>query len=65
MNAPQQKASTPNESITVRATISLPFRVKIWASEMCQEKGYDNFSAYIAELIRRDRGVTGQTREAA
>jgi hypothetical protein len=58
-NLPKEASSE-----TVRATISLPLRVKIWATEMCEEKGYDNFSAYVAELIRRDKGIH-PIREAA
>lgn len=59
------KTDSPTESAaeTVRATVSLPLRVRDWASEMCQEKGYTNFSAYVADLIRRDKGVF--EREAA
>lgn len=40
---------------TVRATISLNQVVDRMAKEMMELKGYDNFSAYIADLIRRDK----------
>jgi hypothetical protein len=61
------RKSTPldGDPIRVRATISLHPRVKTWASEMCEEKGYDNFSAYVADLIRRDKGISGPMRQAA
>jgi Arc/MetJ-type ribon-helix-helix transcriptional regulator len=38
-----------------RVTISLTEIVAQWADEMCELKGYDNFSAYVADLIRRDK----------
>ena len=56
-------------SKTVRVTISFPEKVDQWAEELMAEKGYDNFSAYIADLIRRDReqrserGGDGETSE--
>lgn len=40
---------------TARITISLSQKVYGWAEELCAVKGYDNFSAYIAELIRKDK----------
>lgn len=36
-------------------TISLSKVVNKWADEMMERKGYENFSAYMAELIRRDK----------
>jgi Arc/MetJ-type ribon-helix-helix transcriptional regulator len=42
-------------SETVRATISLHKVVSEMAEELMRKKGYDNFSAYVAELIRRDK----------
>lgn len=45
MNKPKQE----------RVTISLTPLVAQWADEMCAAKGYDNFSAYVADLIRRDK----------
>lgn len=55
-------AKTEAKRETTRVTISLPELVKGWADEMCERKGYDNFSAYVQELIRRDKGID---REAA
>jgi Arc/MetJ-type ribon-helix-helix transcriptional regulator len=40
---------------TTRVTFSLPEVVKTWADEMCEQKGYTNFSSYMQELIRRDK----------
>lgn len=40
---------------TARVSISLSQKVFQWAEELKAAKGYDNFSAYIAELIRRDK----------
>lgn len=39
----------------VRTTISLTKLVAQWADEMMEKRGYDNFSAYVAELIRKDK----------
>jgi Arc/MetJ-type ribon-helix-helix transcriptional regulator len=36
-------------------TISLSKVVQSWADEMCALRGFDNFSAYVADLIRRDK----------
>lgn len=39
-----------------RVTISLSALVNEWAEEMCAKRGFeDNFSAYVADLIRRDK----------
>jgi hypothetical protein len=38
---------------TVTVTISLTYRLRVWAGERCDEKAYANFSGYIAALIRR------------
>ncbi len=40
---------------TKNVTVSLSEKVNKWAEEMAEEKGYDNFSAYIADLIRQDK----------
>jgi len=42
-------------SKTVRATVSLSKVVSEMAEQLMRKKGYDNFSAYVADLIRRDR----------
>lgn len=40
---------------TVKTSISLSETVNSWAEVLATKQGYDNFSAYIAELIRRDK----------
>jgi hypothetical protein len=45
-----------SESTVVKKSISLSKVVSEWADELSQKKGFgSNFSAYIADLIRRDR----------
>lgn len=46
--------TTQPKGPTVRTSISLSSTVNQWADQRCEEEGYENFSAYIAELIRRD-----------
>lgn len=40
---------------TLKTSISLSTTVKLWADQACIQDGYENFSAYIAQLIRQDR----------
>lgn len=40
---------------TVKTSISLSETVNGWAEVLASKRGYDNFSAYIADLIRRDK----------
>ena len=49
--APRRK---PEKPAGKRTTISLTDVVAGWADEQMQGEGYENFSAYVAELIRRD-----------
>lgn len=40
---------------TVKTSISLSETVNTWAEELALKKGFDNFSQYVADLIRRDK----------
>lgn len=57
---PLKRATTRPEAAkrpgnTVKVTMSLTPVIKGWAIECADKRGYNNFSAYIAELIRRDK----------
>ncbi len=41
-------------------SISLSKIVNGWAEELATKKGYDNFTAYISELIRQDKAECEQ-----
>lgn len=50
MKQPRRKSETEKLSVSLSKT------VYSWAVELADKKGFDtNFSAYIADLIRRDR----------
>ncbi len=50
MKQPRRKSQTEKLSVSLSKT------VVSWAVELADKKGFDtNFSAYIADLIRRDR----------
>jgi len=40
---------------TIKRSVSFSDKVNNWAEEMADAKGFDNFSAYIADLVRRDK----------
>lgn len=41
--------------VAYKTTISLPDRVGEWGEQMADRRGFgENFSAYVADLIRRD-----------
>jgi len=40
---------------SVKTSISLSEVVNSWAEEQAAKRGFDNFSAYIADLIRREK----------
>lgn len=40
---------------TIKRSISLSDKVNVWAEELAEIKGFDNFSAYLADLVRRDK----------
>ena len=45
---------------TVKASVSFSKTVAEWADELAKRKGFEkNFSAYIADLIRRDKECDG------
>lgn len=46
---------TKVKSSANRTTISLTPLVWEWARAAMSKKGYNNFTAYVADLIRRDR----------
>lgn len=49
-----------------RTTVSLAQVVWDWAEDLMEAKGYnDNFSAYVAELIRRDKEREDEKKAAA
>jgi hypothetical protein len=53
--------SEPSE--VVKKSISLSRVVSLWADRLAAAKGFDsNFSAYIADLIRRDKEREDQLR---
>ena len=53
---PARGMSTPPESRgDVRTTISLHPTVNQFADELMSERGYNNFSALVADLIRAER----------
>ena len=52
---PQEKATEKPQSNNVRTSVSLHKKVGQWADEMMEARGFDNFSAYVADLIRRDK----------
>ncbi len=39
----------------VRTTISLTKVIWDWAEEIMDERGYNNFSSYVADLVRRHK----------
>jgi hypothetical protein len=44
------------DSTVIKRSISLSKVVSKWADELAQKKGFgSNFSAYMADLVRRDR----------
>jgi hypothetical protein len=46
------------DSKTFKTSISLPGMVMGWGKELMLEKGFgDNFSSYLADLIRHDKGT--------
>ncbi len=47
----------------IRTTVSLHPIINKWAEELMAERGYNNFSAMVADLIRQERDR--QQREAA
>ncbi len=49
---------------TVKTSISISEQVDGFAQELMKKWGYDNFSAFVAELIRREK-QRDQEREAA
>jgi len=50
-----KKKKPLNGQRVVKTSISLSVLVNQWAEELSAAKGFENFSAYIADLIRRDR----------
>ncbi|MEW6304852.1 MAG: hypothetical protein AB1705_15360 [Verrucomicrobiota bacterium] len=52
---PPKKRASEQPVKYVRTSISLTPLVAKWAEELMKEKGYENFSAYMAELIRKDK----------
>lgn len=48
--------TSPKKPTGAKLSISLSHAVYAWAVQLAEKKGFDNnFSAYIADLIRRDR----------
>lgn len=43
------------EKTPFRPSISFSVTVATWAKDLAEKKGYDNFSAYISDLIRKDK----------
>ena len=43
-----------------RTSITLSPKLAEWAYALAEEGGYDNFTAYISELIRRDKERTDE-----
>ena len=51
-----QMSEEPAKREDVRTTVSLHPTVNQWAEELMDARGYNNFSAMIADLIRQECG---------
>lgn len=54
----------PAKREDVRTTVSLHPTVNQWAQELMDARGYNNFSAMIADLIRQERDRVKTERES-